>query len=123
MDLEKVDVVRAEPLEAARNLVEDRLAREPGLVHVVTQVLVLDSLLRGSGVLDEEVALGQDRDPVPRDLELWAMLVDEEAEKTTRHTCLSALPMMRSDSPSEYVLATSQVVKPRFHAASSKARP
>jgi hypothetical protein len=101
VDLKKVDIVRAEPLEAARDLVEDRLAREPGLVHVVTQVLVLDSLLRGSGVLDEEVALGQDRDPVPRDLELWAMMVDEEAEKTTRHTCLSALPMMRSDSPSE----------------------
>jgi hypothetical protein len=101
VDLEKVDIVRAEPLEAARNLVKDRLAREPRLVHVVTQVLVLDPLLRGPGILNEEVTLGQDRDPVPRDLKLWGMLVDEEAERTTGYTCLSAFPMMRSDSPSE----------------------
>jgi hypothetical protein len=66
MNLEKVDVVRVQTLEAALDLVEDRLARESGLVHVVTRVLQSGVLhgVEAEAVRHEDESFGQNRDAV-----------------------------------------------------------
>jgi hypothetical protein len=72
MDLEQVDVVRVQALEAALDLVEDRLTGEPRLVHVVARVLQPGVLhgVEADVVRHQDEALGQNRDAVTRDVEL-----------------------------------------------------
>jgi hypothetical protein len=114
MDLEKFDVVRVEALEAALDLVEDRLAREPGLVHVVARVLQSEILhgVEAQVVRHEDEALGQDRDAVARDVELdgSTSVSFGHARSIHRRTFLIAFPMRTSDSPLLYMLAVSHVL-------------
>jgi hypothetical protein len=114
MDLEKVDVVRVEALEAALDLVEDRLAREPGLVHVVARVLQPGILhgVEAEVVGHQDEALGQDRDAVARDVELDGSTSVSlgHARSIHQRTFLTAFPMRISDSPLLYMLAVSHVL-------------
>jgi hypothetical protein len=78
VDLEQVDVVGLEPGERRLDLIEDGLARKPGLVHVVTLVCQTGNRRRECGRIigDKEVALGQERQPVTRDVVLQTTLSD-----------------------------------------------
>jgi hypothetical protein len=117
MDLEKVDVVRVQALEAALDLVEDRLARESGLVHVVARVLQPRVLhgVEAEVVRHEDEALGQDRDAVARDVELHeSTSVSYGHERSIQpRTFLIAFPMRTSDSPLLYMFAVSHVLPKR----------
>jgi hypothetical protein len=72
VDLEKVDVVGVEAGKAGIDLVEDGLARETGLVHVVAGVLELgvERSPHAGLVVGEAKALGQDRDAMTGNVEL-----------------------------------------------------
>jgi hypothetical protein len=78
VDLEQVDVVGLEPGERRLDLVEDRLARKPGLVHVVALVRQTGHRRCECGRIigDKEVTLGQERQPVTRDVVLQTTLSD-----------------------------------------------
>jgi hypothetical protein len=72
VDLEQVDVRRVQALEGRFDLVEDRGAREPGLVDVVARVVDAGDGARVHVrvVAREHEALGEDEDAVARDVVL-----------------------------------------------------
>ena len=73
MDLEQIDVVRLEALQARVDLVEDSSARQPALVHVVALFGELWAEERHRAqvlIVDEDKALGQDDDFLARNIVL-----------------------------------------------------
>jgi hypothetical protein len=112
VDLEKVDVVRVEAGKAGVDLVEDGLARETGLVHVVAGVLKLgvERSPHAGLVVGETKALGQDRDAMTGNVELRKRSTSAQWLDEDERTCLRAFPIIRSLSPLLYTLAVSQVL-------------
>ena len=117
MHLKQVDVGRAETLERCLDLVEERGAREPTLIHIVAGVVEVraeDGDRGGVVFVDEEEHLGEDDNILARDIVLLSPQesATQSAQVLVRiqryvsrsivvHTFLMKFPRILSESPLE----------------------